>query len=727
MHITGGNLEGLALTEVLVEQTEYRRAIVAREFPLERVRNIGIMAHIDAGKTTTTERFLYYTGKVHRMGEVHEGTATMDWMDQERERGVTITAAATTCYWSNHKINIIDTPGHVDFTAEVERSLRVLDSAIAVFCAVGGVEPQSETVWHQADRYKIPRIVFINKMDRAGADFYGVTKAIEERLGAKVVPIQIPIGKEEGFEGIVDLVRMKAIHYTGEGPDLEIVVKDIDPEILREAEEARHELVEVASEYDEKLLEKYVEDEEITEEDIKYALRGPILRGEIAPVLCGAALRNKGVRLLLDAVIDYLPSPLDKPPVKGINPLTGETEERKPDDDEPFCALAFKIVTDPFVGRLVYFRVYSGKLTSGTTIYNAGKNSKERVNRILEMHANKRKENDAVYAGDIAVAVGLKRVTTGDSLSDKGHPLILEAISFPEPVISVAIEPRTKAAQEKLSISLEKLAGEDPTFKVKGDEETGQTIISGMGEFHLEVLVERLLREFKVEANVGRPQVAYRETILESVESEGKFIKQSGGRGQYGHVRIYIEPVERGEGFEFRNNIKRGVIPREFIPAVKRGIEEAMETGVLDGFPVMDVKVTLYDGSYHGVDSSELAFKIAGSMAFHDGMRKAKPVLLEPVMDVEVVVDKEYVGDVVADLNARRGRIEKTEARGLKQVIRGFVPLAEVFGYATALRSLTQGRGNFVMEFYRYEEIPEEVSGKILKTGRLRAKRHRMK
>ncbi len=710
-------MEELFLARLLVEEKLPGRMNVGRDFPLERMRNIGIMAHIDAGKTTITERILYYTGKVHRMGEVHEGTATMDWMEQERERGVTITAAATTCYWRNHKINIIDTPGHVDFTAEVERSLRVLDGAIAIFCAVGGVEPQSETVWYQADRYGIPRIALINKMDRDGADFYGATMAIKQRLGAKAIPVQIPIGKEKCFEGIVDLVRMKAVHYIGEGPDPEVVVTEIDSEILLEAEEARHELVAIASEYDEALMEKYVEEREISGEDIKSALRGPVLRGEVVPVLCGAALRNKGVKLLLDAVVDYLPSPVDKPPVKGKNPRTGKSEERKPDDDEPFCALAFKIVTDPFVGRLAYFRVYSGKLTSGETIYNAGKNSKERITRVIEMHANKREEIGAVCAGDIAAAVGLKKVTTGDSLSEKGHPLLLEAISFPEPVISVAIEPTTKAAQEKLSISLAKLTEEDPTFKVKVDEETGQTVISGMGEFHLEVLVERLLREFRVEANVGRPQVAYRETIQESVESEGKFVRQSGGRGQYGHVRIYIEPLERGGGFEFRNNIEKGVIPKEFIPSVKRGIEGAMEAGVLGGFLVTDVRATLYDGSYHGVDSSELAFKIAGSMAFHDGIRKARPVLLEPVMDVEIVVDKEYVGDVVADFSARRGRIEKTEPRDLKQIIRGFVPLAEMFGYATGLRSLTQGRGSFVMEFYRYEEVPEGTARKILTTG----------
>ena len=699
------------LNKVLVAREESRRIGVARDFSLAKVRNIGIMAHIDAGKTTTTERILYYTGKVHRIGEVHEGTATMDWMDQERERGVTITSAATTCYWNDYKINIIDTPGHVDFTAEVERSLRVLDGAIAVFCAVGGVEPQSETVWYQADRYKVPRIAFINKMDRAGADFDAVAGAIRERLGAKAVFVQIPIGKEESFEGIIDLVRMKEVRYSGNGPDAEIVTSEIGSEIFAEAEEARHELISAACEYDEALMEKYVEEKEISEEDIKCALRHAVLHGEVVPILCGASLKNKGVRLLLDAVVDYLPSPLDKLPVKGKNPRTDAIEERKPDDDEPFCALAFKIVTDPFIGRLVYFRVYSGKLVSGETVYNAGKNSKERITRVIEMHANKRTQKDAVYAGDIAAAVGLKKVSTGDSLSDKEYPLLLEAISFPEPVISVAIEPRTKAAQEKLGISLAKLAEEDPTFKVKVDEETGQTIMSGMGEFHLEVLVERLLREFDVPANVGKPQVAYRETIQKSVESEGKFIRQSGGRGQYGHVRIYIEPLERGEGFEFRNNIEKGVIPREFISSVKAGIKEAMESGVLGGYNVADVRVILYDGSYHKVDSSELAFKIAASMAFHDGMRKANPILLEPVMDVEVIVDKEYVGDVVADFNSRRGRIEKTEPRGVKQVISGFVPLAEMFGYATELRSLTQGRGNFVMEFYRHEEAEEKRTG----------------
>ena len=694
---------------MLVEQKKYKGPIVEKTFSLKMVRNIGIMAHIDAGKTTVTERILYYTGKVHRIGEVHEGTATMDWMDQERERGVTITAAATTCYWNDYKINIIDTPGHVDFTAEVERSLRVLDSAIAVFCAVGGVEPQSETVWHQADKYGIPRVAFINKMDRAGADFYGVVEEMKERLGVKAVPVQIPvIGKEGCFEGIVDLVDMKAIQYVGESPDLEVIKTEISPELLPGAEEARLELISVAGEYDETLMEKYVEDREIGKEDIKTALRKAVVEGEVCPVFCGSALKNKGVRHLLDGVVDYLSSPVDKLPVKGKNPRTGETEERKPVDDEPLCALAFKVVTDPFVGRLIYLRLYSGKLTSGTTVYNAGKNFKERVSRLLEMHANRREETEVVHAGDIAAVVGLKRVATGDSITDKEHPLILEAISFPEPVISVAIEPKTKADQEKLGSSLAKLAEEDPTFKVRVDEEVGQTIISGMGEFHLEILVERLFREFKVEANVGRPQVAYRETVTRSVESEGKFVRQSGGRGQYGHARIYIEPLDRGAGFEFCNNIVKGVIPREFIPAVKHGVEEAMETGVLSGFPVVDVKVTLYDGSYHGVDSSDIAFRVAGSMAVHEGLKKACPVLLEPVMDVEMVVDKEYVGDVVADFSGRRGRIEGTEeARGSRYVIKGFVPLAEMFGYATDLRSITQGRGTFALEFYRYEEAPE--------------------
>ena len=682
---------------------------MGRDFPLERVRNIGITAHIDAGKTTTTERILYYTGKVHRVGEVHEGTATMDWMDQERERGVTITAAATTCYWKEHKINIIDTPGHVDFTAEVERSLRVLDGAVAVFCAVGGVEPQSETVWRQADKYKVPRIAFVNKMDRAGADFHGVVKAIRERLGAKAALVQLPMGEEEHFLGLIDLLRMKAIWYRGEGPDLDIEVTEIPDEAVADAEEYRHELIAIVSDYDEQLMEKYVEEKDVSEEDIRKALRMAVLEGEVTPVICGSALRNKGVRLLLDAVVDYLPSPVDVPPVTGINSRTGKTEERKPSDDEPFSALAFKVVTDPFTGRLVYFRVYSGKITQGGTVYNASRNTRGRLGRIIEMHANKREEKGAMFTGDIAAAVGFKDVSTGDSLSDREYPLVLDTISFPEPVISVAIEPKTKIDQEKLNVSLEKLAGEDPTFKVKVDEETGQTIISGMGEFHLEILVERMVREFKVEANVGNPQVAYRETVTKAVESEGKFIRQSGGRGQYGHVRIHIEPLERGAGFEFSNNIERGAIPREFIPAVKSGIKEAMESGALSGFPVVDVRVSLYDGSFHPVDSSELAFKIAGSMAFHDGLRRAGSVILEPIMDMEIIVDREYIGDVVADFSARRGRIDKTDERGKKQVIRGFIPLSEVFGYATNLRSLTQGRGSFVMEFYRYEEIPEGI------------------
>ena len=692
---------------------------MGRDFALEKVRNIGITAHIDAGKTTTTERILYYTGKVHRVGEVHEGTATMDWMDQERERGVTITAAATTCYWRDHKINIIDTPGHVDFTAEVERSLRVLDGGIAIFCAVGGVEPQSETVWRQADKYKIPRLAFINKMDRAGADFYGVVEAIQDRLGAKAALVQLPMGEAEHFEGLIDLLSMKAVRYRGEGPDLEVEVTEIPDEAVADAEDHRHELIAIVSDYDEQLMEKYVEEKDVSEEDIRKALRTAVLEGEVTPVLCGTSLKNKGVKRLMDAVVDYLPSPIDVLPVTGINSRTGESEERKPSDDEPFSALVFKVVTDPFTGRLAYFRVYSGKITQGEAVYNASRNTRERLGRIIEMHANKREEKDAVFAGDIAATVGFKDVSTGDSLSDRKYPLVLDTISFPEPVISVAIEPKTKIDQEKLNVSLEKLAGEDPTFKVKVDEETGQTIISGMGEFHLEILVERMVREFKVEANVGKPQVAYRETVTESVESEGKFIRQSGGRGQYGHVRIHIEPLERGAGFEFSNNIERGVIPREFIPAVKSGIIEAMENGVLGGFSVVDVRVSLYDGSFHAVDSSEIAFKIAGSMAFHDGLRRAGSVMLEPVMDMEIVVDREYLGDVVADFTARRGRIGNMDARGTKQVIRGFIPLSEVFGYATNLRSLTQGRGSFVMEFYRYEEVPEGTVDKITKAERL--------
>ena len=702
------------MAKAIAERVVSGRMKVGRDFPLGRIRNIGIMAHIDAGKTTTTERILYYTGKVHRIGEVHEGTATMDWMDQERERGVTITAAATTSYWQNCKINILDTPGHVDFTAEVERSLRVLDGAVAIFCAVGGVEPQSETVWHQADKYNIPRLVFVNKMDRPGANFFGVLKDIRDRFGTAVAAVHLPIGKEENFKGIVDLVSMKEIHYMGEDPDSEVKITELTPEIFAEAEEYRHELVAAVCDYDEELMGKYVEEKEVEEEDMKRALRSAVLQGGVVPVFCGAALKNMGVKLLLSGVVDYLPSPLDIPPITGINPRTGEAGERKPSDDEPFSALAFKVVTDPFAGRLIYFRVYSGKVEQGDTIYNASRNSKERLGRILEMHADKREDKSAVYAGDIAAAIGLKEVSTGDSLSDKNDPLLLDTISFPEPVISVSIEPKTKADQDKLNLSLSKLAGEDPTFKVKVDEDTGQTIISGMGEFHLEILVERMVREFNVEANIGKPQVAYRETITGSVESEGKFVRQSGGRGQYGHVRIYIEPLERGGGFEFRNNIKKGVIPREFIPAVKSGIEEAMETGVLSGFPVVDVRIMLYDGSYHPVDSSEFSFRVAGSMAFRDGLKRAKSVLLEPVMDMEIIVDRDYVGDVTADFSSRRGRIEETGSKGIKQVIRGFVPLSEVFGYATRLRSLTQGRGSFVMEFYRYEEVPAGASKKIL-------------
>ena len=705
------------MAKAIAERVISGRMKVGRDFPLGMVRNIGIMAHIDAGKTTTTERILYYTGKVHRIGEVHEGTATMDWMDQERERGVTITAAATTSYWRDCKINIIDTPGHVDFTAEVERSLRVLDGAVAIFCAVGGVEPQSETVWHQADKYDVPRIVFVNKMDRPGADFFGVLKDIRGRFGTTITAVHLPIGKEESFKGIVDLVSMKEIHYKGEYPDSGIEITELTPEILPEAEEYRHELVTAVCDYDEELMEKYVEEKEVGEEDIKRALRSAVLQGEIAPVFCGAALKNIGVKLLLSGVVDYLPSPLDIPPITGTNPRTGEAVERKPGDDDPFSALAFKVVTDPFAGRLIYFRVYSGKVEQGDTIYNASRNSKERIGRILEMHANKREDKSAVYAGDIAAAIGLKDVSTGDSLSDKNDPLLLDTISFPEPVISVSIEPKTRTDQEKLSLSLAKLAEEDPTFKVKVDEDTGQTIISGMGEFHLEILVERMVREFNVEANIGKPQVAYRETVTKAVESEGKFIRQSGGRGQYGHVRIHIEPMERGAGFEFDNNIEKGVIPREFIPAVKSGIIEAMESGVLGGFPVVDVRISLYDGSFHSVDSSEFSFRVAGSIAFRDGLKKAKSVLLEPVMDMEIVVDRNYVGDVAADFSSRRGRIEKTDSKGIKQIIRGFVPLSEVFGYATSLRSLTQGRGSFVMEFYRCEEVPAGISKKILTTG----------
>lgn len=687
---------------------------MARQIPLEKTRNIGIMAHIDAGKTTTTERILFYTGRVHKIGEVHDGAATMDWMVQEQERGITITSAATTCMWKDHRINIIDTPGHVDFTVEVERSLRVLDGAVAVFCSVGGVEPQSETVWRQADKYGVPRIAYINKMDRVGADFFRGVHMIQERLGANPVPIQLPIGIEENFRGIVDLVRNKAIIYVD---DLGTRSDETDiPEDMQDlVAEYREKLLEAVAESDEELMMKYLEGEELTVDEIKAGIRKATLAVKMIPVLCGSSFKNKGVQPLLDAVVDYMPAPTDVPAIRGIDPDTGEEDKRVSSDQEPFSALAFKIMADPYVGKLTFFRVYSGTLKSGSYIYNSTKRKRERIGRILQMHANHREEVTEVFTGDIAAAVGLKDTTTGDTLCDEQHPIILESMQFPEPVISVAIEPKTKADQEKMSTALQKLAEEDPTFKMHTDTETGQTIISGMGELHLEIIVDRLLREFKVDANVGRPQVAYKETIRSTVKAEGKFIRQTGGRGQYGHVHLELEPLEPGQGYEFVNKIVGGVIPKEYIPAVDAGVREAMENGVLAGFPTIDVRVTLVDGSYHDVDSSEMAFKIAGSLGFKNGAQKASPVLLEPVMKVEVVVPEEYMGDVIGDLNSRRGKVEGMEPRAGAQVIRGYVPLAEMFGYATDLRSRTQGRGTYVMQFSHYAEIPKNIADEIIK------------
>ncbi len=684
-----------------------------RQFPLEKTRNIGIMAHIDAGKTTTTERILFYTGRVHKMGETHEGSATMDWMAQEQERGITITSAATTAQWKGHRINIIDTPGHVDFTVEVERSLRVLDGSVAVFCAKGGVEPQSETVWRQADKYHVPRIAYINKMDITGADFFNVLEMMEDRLQANAVPIQLPIGKEDAFVGIIDLVQQKAIIYKD---DLGTQSEETEiPEDMRElAEEYRSRLIEAVAERDDDLMMKYLEGEELTVEEIKAGIRKATVAVEIIPVLCGSSYKNKGVQPLLDAIVDYMPSPLDVPAIKGTVPGTDEETERHSSDDEPFSALAFKIMTDPYVGKLAFFRVYSGTLKSGSYVYNSTKGKRERIGRILLMHANHREEVDEVYAGDIAAAVGLKDTTTGDTLCLEEDPVILESMEFPEPVIQVAIEPKTKAGQDKMSVALQKLAEEDPTFRTYTDAETGQTIIAGMGELHLEIIVDRLLREFKVEANVGKPQVAYRETIRKAVKAEGKFVRQSGGRGQYGHVWIEIEPLESGAGYEFVNKIVGGVVPKEYIGPVDQGIQEAMESGVLGGYPVVDVKVTLYDGSYHEVDSSEMAFKIAASMAFKEAMQKADPVLLEPMMKVEVTVPEEYMGDVMGDINSRRGRIEGMEARSGVQVITAYVPLAEMFGYATDLRSKSQGRGVYTMQLSHYEEVPASIAEKIL-------------
>jgi elongation factor G len=672
------------------------------------------MAHIDAGKTTTTERILYYTGVSHRMGEVHDGSATMDWMEQERERGITITAASTTCFWRDHRINIIDTPGHVDFTIEVERSLRVLDGAVAVFDSVQGVEPQSETVWRQADKYRVPRIAFMNKMDRVGADFFMSVHSLVDRLGATPVPIQLPIGREADFRGSVDLVTMKAVLYDDETLGAKYIVEDVPASMMDLAQEYREKMIEAVAEFDETAMEKYVNGDPLSVEDIKRAIRAGTIALKITPVLCGAAFRNKGIQQLLDGIVDYLPSPVDIPPVVGVDPASGKEVKRLASDNEPFAALAFKIMTDPFSGQLTYFRVYSGTLKAGSSVLNVTKGSKERIGRLLKMHANKREEIEGVYAGDIAAAVGLKATTTGDTLSDEKHPILLEVMKFPEPVIAMAIEPKTKADQDKMVGALQKLAQEDPSFRLRTDEETGQTIIAGMGELHLEIIVDRLLREFKVEANVGKPEVAYRETIRKPAEAEGKYIKQTGGRGQYGHVVIRVEPLDRGQGFEFINKIVGGAIPKEFIPAVEKGIRERMETGVLAGYPVRDVRVTLLDGSYHVVDSSELAFKIAASQAFQEACKKADPVLLEPIMKVEVLVPQEFMGDVIGDLNGRRGKIHGMKVRAGSQAIEAAVPLSTMFGYSTDLRSRTQGRATYSMEFDRYEQVPKQIAEEII-------------
>jgi elongation factor G len=683
-------------------------------FSLEKTRNIGIMAHIDAGKTTTTERILYYTGVTYKIGEVDEGTAVMDWMVQEQERGITITSAATTCFWKDYKVNIIDTPGHVDFTIEVERSLRVLDGAVAIFDSVAGVEPQSETVWRQANRYGVPRIAFMNKMDRLGADFFMSVNSMIERLDANPVPIQIPIGTEDEYRGPIDLVRMKAIYFDDETLGAKFTEGDIPDTLMPYALEYREKMLEALADIDENIMEKFLGRDEISVDEIKSAIRKGTLEMKLIPVLCGSSFRNKGVQLLLDAIVDYLPSPLDIPPVTGIMPSSGSQIIRHAEDSEPFSAIAFKVMTDPFVGQLTFIRVYSGVLKAGSYVYNSTKDIKERVGRLLKMHANKREEIKEVSAGDITAVVGLKGTLTGDTLCDENNPIILESMEFPEPVMSVAIEPKTKADQERLSQSLSKLAQEDPSFKVSFNEETGQTIISGMGELHLEIIVDRLLREFKVSANVGKPQVAYKETIRTASSGEGKFVRQSGGRGQYGHVYIKIESLKTDKGFEFVNKIAGGTIPREYIPAVEKGIKEAMERGILVGYPVVDVKATLYDGSYHEVDSSELAFKIAGSMAFREAAKRAEPVLLEPVMSIEIVTPEEYMGDVIGDLSARRGKIQNIEKRGNVQVIRAQVPLAEMFGYATDLRSKTQGRATYTMQFSHYNEVPKGVSDGII-------------
>ncbi|OOG21817.1 translation elongation factor G [Thioalkalivibrio denitrificans] len=697
---------------------------MARKTPIERYRNIGISAHIDAGKTTTTERVLFYTGISHKVGEVHDGAATMDWMEQEQERGITITSAATTCFWSGmdkqfpeHRVNIIDTPGHVDFTIEVERSMRVLDGACMVYCAVGGVQPQSETVWRQATKYGVPRLAFVNKMDRSGADFFKVHKQMRERLHANPVPIQIPVGAEENFKGVVDLVRMKAIYWNEADLGATFELRDIPAELQDEAAKWRENMLEAAAEADEELMNKYLEEGDLSEAEIKKGLRRRTVDLEIVPMLCGTAFKNKGVQAMLDAVIDYMPSPVDVPPIKGLDANSEQPIERRAGDDEPFAALAFKIATDPFVGTLTFIRVYSGVLSSGDTVYNSQNTGKERVGRILQMHANNREEIKELRAGDIGACVGLKDITTGTTLSALDKPVILERMEFPDPVISVAVEPKTKGDQEKMGIALNKLAQEDPSFRVHTDEESGQTIISGMGELHLEIIVDRMKREFKVEANVGKPQVAYRETIRKTVEQEGKFVRQSGGRGQYGHVWLRIEPKEAGEGYEFVNGIVGGVVPKEYIPAVDKGVQEQMQNGVLCGFPVVDVKVTLYDGSYHDVDSSEMAFKIAGSMGFKEGALKAGAVLLEPIMKVEVETPEEYMGDVMGDLNRRRGIIQGMDDNAGLKLLKAEVPLAEMFGYSTTLRSMSQGRATYSMEFAKYAEAPANVAEAVKKAS----------
>ena len=684
-----------------------------RDCSLQDTRNIGIMAHIDAGKTTTTERILFYTGINHKIGETHDGTATMDWMAQEQERGITITSAATTCYWNKHRLNIIDTPGHVDFTVEVQRSLRVLDGSVTVLCAKGGVEPQTETVWRQADNYKVPRMVYVNKMDIMGADFYNVLNMLHERLQCNAVPIQLPIGAEDDFKGLIDLIEMKAYIYTNDvGTDIEVT--DIPDDMKEKAEQYRSELLEHVAEMDDELMEKYFDGQELTEEEIKRTIRKSTIANTMVPVCCGTSYKNKGVQKLLDAIVDYMPSPLDVPHIKGTNPETGEEDERPSSDDEPFAALAFKIATDPFVGKLCFFRVYSGVLTAGSTVYNSTKDKNERIGRILQMHSNHRKDIEEIFAGDIGAAVGLKNTTTGDTLCDEKHPIILESMEFPEPVIQLAIEPKTKAGQEKMGIALSKLAEEAPTFRTWTSEETGQTIIAGMGELHLEIIVDRLLREFKVEANVGAPQVSYKETITAPASVDYKYAKQSGGKGQYGHVKINVEPNESGAGYEFINHVVGGAIPKEYIPAVDAGIKGAMESGILAGYQVVDVKVELYDGSYHEVDSSEMAFKIAGSMAFKEAMRKAKPIILEPIMKVSVIAPDDYLGTVIGDLNSRRGQILGQEQRTGAAQVDCLVPLSEMFGYSNDLRSKTQGRGQYVMEPHSYIQVPKNISEKIM-------------